>query len=216
MMKGFISWSGGKDCMNALYRFLNEQDNEVLCLLNMTDENSDRSRSHGISNDMIRRQAEKMGIPLVQYPTSREQYKNNSKKIITRLKADGVDAGIFGDIYLQAHRKWIESVCSELKIKAFFPLWGEDPGYLVRNFIKDGFKAVVVAVEKNRMDVRFLGRTIDHVFLNDLHHVHGIDVCGENGEYHTFVFDGPIFNEAVPFETGVVIEDGDCCFLQLK
>ncbi len=66
------------------------------------------------------------------------------------------------------------------------------------------------------MDVRFLGRTIDHVFLNDLHHVHGIDVCGENGEYHTFVFDGPVFNEAVPFETGAVIEDGGCCFLQLK
>lgn len=82
-------------------------------------------------------------------------------------------------------------------MKAFIS-WsgGKDPGYLVRNFIEDGFKAVV-SVEKNRMDVRFLGRTIDHVFLNDLHHVHGIDVCGEKGEYHTFVFDGPIFNESV-------------------
>lgn len=160
MMKAFISWSGGKDCMNALYRFLNVQDNEVLCLLNMTDENSDRSRSHGISNRLICLQAEKMGIPLVQRPTRRESYEKNLKE--------------------------------------------------------DGFKAVVVAVEKNRMDVRFLGRTIDHVFLNDLHHVHGIDVCGENGEYHTFVFDGPVFNEAVPFETGAVIEDGGCCFLQLK
>ena len=216
MMKAFISWSGGKDCMNALYRFLNVQDNEVLCLLNMTDENSDRSRSHGISNRLICLQAEKMGIPLVQRPTRRESYEKNLKEAVVQLKQDGVEAGIFGDIYLQAHRKWIELVCSELKIKAIFPLWGKDPGYLLRNFIEDGFKAVVVAVEKNRMDVRFLGRTIDHVFLNDLHHVHGIDVCGENGEYHTFVFDGPVFNEAVPFETGAVIEDGGCCFLQLK
>lgn len=215
-MKAFVSWSGGKDCMNAMRHFLKELGNEILCLLNMTDEGSDRSRSHGISNDMICRQAEKMGISLVQYPTSREQYKNNLKKIIARLKADGVEAGVFGDIYLQAHRTWIESVCNDMRIRAVFPLWERDPFVLLENFIKDGFKTIVVSVKKCSMDRKFLGRILDSDFLNGMHDIPNMDVCGEKGEYHTFVFDGPVFNEAVPFETGAVIEDGDCCFLQLK
>ena len=215
-MKAFVSWSSGKDCMYALYKYLQNPENEVFCLLNMTDEKADKSRSHGISSRIILRQAEDMDIPIMQCPTSRADYEQNLKKVIRELKVQGVSAGVFGDIYLQEHRNWIERVCAEMDIVPIFPLWGADTEKLTAGFIANGFRAITVAIRKNLLPKQFLGRVLDEDFLQTLRKIPNADVCGENGEYHTFVFDGPLFTRPVPFQKGLVYEDDKHYFLELN
>lgn len=215
-MKAFISWSSGKDCMYALYRFLKNTDNKVVCLLNMSDIRSDKSRSHGISNGMIRKQAAHLNIPLLQKPTSRNDYEKNLKEVISQLKSEGIDSGVFGDICLQEHRVWIERVCGDMGVSAVFPLWGEDTNKLVEEFIDDGFKTIVVSVRKEKLSQSFLGRLIDNDFLAEIRSIPSVDPCGENGEYHTFVYDGPLFTHPISFKKGNVIEDDKHWFLEIK
>ncbi len=117
-MKAFVSWSSGKDCMHALYHFLKNPENQAVCLLNMSGEGNGQPHSHGISSAMIRKQAARLNIPLLQKATSRGNYEKNMKEAIARLKSEGVDAGVFGDIYLQEHRTWIERVCGEAGVSA--------------------------------------------------------------------------------------------------
>lgn len=216
-MKAFVSWSSGKDCMYALYRFLQNPENEVVCLLNMSDAGGEKSRSHGITNELICKQAEHLNLPLLQKPTQRDEYEKNFKNAILQLKQEkGITAGVFGDICLQEHRVWIERVCNEMQIKAVFPLWGVDTLQLVEEFIADGFKTITVAVRKNKLPQSFLGRLINRDFLVDITSLSGIDACGENGEYHTFVFDGQLFTSPVSFVKGEVFEDEKHWFLELK
>ena len=216
MMKAFVSWSSGKDCTYALHRFLSISAGEVVCLLNMTDAGGDKSRSHGISNAIIQRQAEQLGIPLVQKPTSRGVYEQDFKAAIAELKLQGVNTGIFGDIYLDAHREWIERVCEEMEVEPVFPLWGINTTDLMADFISDGFKTVIVSVRKGKLPSRFLGRVLNNDLIAEITSVPDADACGENGEYHSFVFDGPIFNSPVSFEKGEITEDDKHWFLELK
>ena len=215
-MKAFVSWSSGKDCMYALYRFLKNPENKAACLLNMSDAGNDKSRYHGISNAMIHRQAFQLNIPLLQRPTSRGDYEKNLKEAIVQLKSEGMDSGVFGDICLQEHRTWIERVCRDTGISAVFPLWGANTSGLVEQFTADGFKAIVVSVRKQKLPQSFIGRLIDNDFLTDMHAFPVADPCGENGEYHTFVFDGPLFAAPVPFEKGDMTEDDEHWFLKIK
>jgi Predicted ATPases of PP-loop superfamily len=215
-MKSFISWSGGKDCMYALHLFLKDKRNEVACLLNMCSADGERSGSHGLSRGLIRLQAEAMHIPVVQQPIEDENYEYSFKKAITELKEQGVDSGVFGDIYLQEHRDWIERVCRETGITPVFPLWKKDTEELMRSLIAEGFKTVVVAVRKEKLSGTFLGRQINGAFLADISAVSGADPCGENGEYHTFVFDGPLFDHAMPFSKKREYEDGRHWFLEIE
>lgn len=215
-MKAFVSWSSGKDCMYALYQFLQKEKDAQVVLLNMTDLNSDLSRSHGIRHTLVGRQAECMGLPILQCPTSRGRYEDDFKAGVRRLIEEyGVDAGVFGDIYLDEHRVWIERVCGDLGVRPIFPLWGQATTDLMSGFIADGFRSVVVALRKECLPSEYLGRTIDNDFIAELSKMPGMDVCGENGEYHSYVYAGPLFKSQVPLSYGKVTEDARNLFLEL-
>jgi diphthine-ammonia ligase len=201
-MKAFVSWSGGKDCMLALDRFLQYPENEVVCLVNMCDDQSNRSRSHGLTREAVSKQAQAMGVALRQQKTNSTQYESRFKEVIADLKKEGVTAGVFGDLYLMEHRVWIERVCREAGVIPVFPLWENDTKALLSEFIEAGFEAITVAVRESLLPESWLGRKLDHSFYDEITALQGIDPCAENGEYHSFVFNGPLFAHPVEFRTG--------------
>lgn len=182
----------------------------------MTDETGKYSRSHGISLKVLRNQAEKIGIPIVQKKTSWKDYEKNFKEAISEFKKEDIKIGIFGDIDLQQHRDWVERVCKNLKIKPILPLWKEEREKLLTEFIEEGFKAIVVSINSKFLDKMYLGREIDREFIKDLKFFKNIDLCGENGEYHTFVYNGPIFKEPVNFTCGNKILKENHWFLEIR
>jgi len=189
---------------------------EVVYLVNMLSEDGKYSRSHGIDSRLLELQSEIIGIPIVQKETTWEDYEDKFKKLIYDLKNKGVEAGIFGDIYLQEHKDWVERVCAEVGIKPIQPLWKIDTEHLINEFIHYGFKAIVVATRADIMDKEWLGKKIDNKFVSELKTTGGIDLCGEKGEYHTFVFDGPIFKKPVEFITGKKVLKEKYWFLEIR
>ncbi len=204
-MQAFCSMSGGKDSMMALYRALKIDDLKVTHLLNTVTEDGKHSRSHGIKSTIMRQQAEALNLPILQMPTTWETYEDEFKKGVRQLKKEGVDTGIFGDIDLEPHREWVERVCDELGIKAILPLWLEDREKLMREFMEAGFSALVTATESSYMGEEWLGRPMDDAFIKDIYahnaaNENEIDLCGEKGEYHTLVTDGPLFHKKLVVE----------------
>lgn len=196
MKKSFCSWSGGKDSCLALNRAL-ESGFDVCRLLTMFDETEDRSRSHAIPHKMIEAQAVALGIKLVTANASWQNYEQVFTKQLKKFQAEKITHGIFGDIDLQAHRDWEEKVCAAAGIEAVLPLWSENRIDAVEEFLREGFRAVVVCVNEKYLDASFCGRIFDENFVADLPET--VDACGENGEFHTFVFDGKIFKNPVEF-----------------
>lgn len=196
-MKAFISWSGGKETTLALYRVMQNPDIEVAYFLNMISEDGKHSRSHGVSSDLLKLQAEAIGIPIIQRRTTWKSYERVFKKAVSDFKKEGIRAGVFGDIDLQEHRDWVERVCKDIGIKPILPLWKKKREELLKEFIQAGFKAIVVSVRADILGKEWLGQHINEAFVNDLKKKKDIDLCGENGEYHTFVFDGPTFKRRI-------------------
>jgi diphthine-ammonia ligase len=193
MVKAFASWSGGKDSCLALYR-AKQAGMDICFLVNMVSEDGKRSCSHGIRAAVIKKQAGALGIPIVQKSTTTKAYEKIFVGTLKELKKKGVTDGVFGDIDFEPHREWNERVCGGAGIKAHLPLWQEDQTRLMEEFIDAGFKSVVVAVKAELLGKEYLGRTVDRQFIADLARL-GKDItpCGEAGEYHTLVIDGPIF-----------------------
>jgi uncharacterized protein (TIGR00290 family) len=196
-VKVFSSWSGGKECALATYKAIS-QGHEVLYLLNFISEDGERSRSHGIKASVLALQAEAIGIPLIQVKTSWENYEENFKKVVRELRNKGIEGGVFGDIDIADHREWVERVCSEVGIKALSPLWGIKPEKLIEELLKLKFKAIVVAT---RLEEAFLGKVLDKALVRQISKL-GSHPCGENGEYHTFVTEGPIFRKTLKVTRG--------------
>lgn len=195
-LNAFVSWSGGKDAALSYYRA--RKDFEITCLLNMITEDGTVSRSHGIRVDVLRLQGEAMGLPLIQVKSSWETYEAEFKRTLSCFKDRGIEAGIFGDIDLEEHRQWVERVSREAGIKAVLPLWGEKKREnLIEELIISGFETIVVATRKDLLGPEWLGRRIDHDFVGEISGLGGIDLSGENGEYHTFVLWGPIFKKRI-------------------
>jgi diphthine-ammonia ligase len=190
-VKVFSSWSGGKESALATYKAIS-QGHEVMYLLNFISEDGQRSRSHGTKASVLALQAEATGIPIIQVKTSWEDYEENFKKTVREMKSQGIEGGVFGDMEVEEHREWVERVCSEVGIKAFLPLWGTRPEELIEEFLKLRFKAIIVAT---RLDETFLGKALDKALLEQIKRV-GSHPCGENGEYHTFVTEAPIFRKS--------------------
>ena len=211
-MKAFISWSGGKESCLSCYEAMQSKDIEVSYLLNMISEDGRRSRSHGISVELLRVQSEAMGIPILQIRSSWEDYEKRFKRAVLELKEKGIETGIFGDIDLEQHRAWVERVCKEMGIKAILPLWGREREDILKEFINLGFEAIVVATS---FDKNWLGRKIDKKFLQELKTLEEIDLCGENGEYHTFVTDGPIFKKRIKILETKIVNQGKNLFLDI-
>lgn len=215
-MKVFVSWSGGKETSLSCYRAMQIQDIKVTYLLNMVSEDGKHSRSHGINSQFLKLQAKAIGIPLVQKKTTWKTYEEEFKKAVRDLKREGIEAGVFGDIDLQEHRDWVERVCKEIEIEPILPLWKGKREDLLKEFIQAGFKAVVVATNTDFLGKEWLGREIDKEFIEDLSPFKNIDLCGEKGEYHTFVYDGPIFKKSVDFTIEKKILKDKHWFLNLK
>ncbi len=213
-LKAFVSWSGGKESAMSLYKAIDKGIN-IQYLLNMTSEDGKYSRSHRLSCNILKIQAKNIGIPLIQCRSSWKEYEENFKKTVLKLKRKGIKAGVFGDIDLQEHREWVERVCKDMGIKPVLLLWKENREKLLKDFIKLRFKAIVVTVRRDILDQRWLGRQINEKFINDLKALNNIDPCGEKGEYHTFVFDGPIFKKRVKFMIGKKIIKNNHCFLEI-
>lgn len=211
-MKAFISWSGGKESCLSCYEAMQSKDIEVSNLLNMISEDGRRSRSHGISVELLRVQSEAMGIPILQIRSSWEDYEKRFKRAVLEVKEKGIEAGIFGNIDLEQHRAWVERVCKEMGIKAILPLWGREREDILKEFINLGFEAIVVATS---FDKNWLGRKIDKKFLQELKTLEEIDLCGENGEYHTFVTDGPIFKKRIKILETKIVNQGKNLFLDI-
>jgi diphthine-ammonia ligase len=215
-MKAFISWSGGKETSLAYYMAKNLNDFEIRYLLNMTSEDGRHSRTHGISSDLLRAQAEAIGIPIIQRKASWESYEEEFKKAIANLKKENIQVGVFGDIDIQEHRDWVERTCRDIDIKPILPLWKRKREILLEEFIQIGFKAIIVATNADFLGAEWLGRRIDRKFVKELKAIGNVDLCGEKGEYHTFVYDGPIFTDPVAFTVGEKTLKDKHWFLKLK
>jgi uncharacterized protein (TIGR00290 family) len=205
--KIIFNWSGGKDSALSLYRILQAQQYDVLCLLTSISEQYQRISMHGVRVDLLDSQAESVGLPLIkmsipEMPTM-EIYEKVMRATLTNLKTQGATASVFGDIFLEDLRRYRENKLSELDLKGIFPLWKTPTDKLIREFIDLGFKTITTCVNEKYLDKSFAGRIIDDDFLKDL--PGNVDPCGENGEFHTFVFDGPIFKAPIPFDKGELV-----------
>lgn len=209
-MKVISSWSGGKESCLACYKALHD-GLDVLYLLNMAVD----GKSHGLDRRLIEAQSQAMGIPLIQRVVTWNTYEVEFKKAVQELKKEGIEGIVFGDIDLQEHRDWVENTCAELGIKAFLPLWKRERGGLIDEFISAGFEAVIVCVRKDVLDRRWLGRRIDKKFVNELSGT-GVDLCGEGGEYHTLVVDGPIFKKRMGILDTMEVEREGKWFLDIR
>jgi diphthine-ammonia ligase len=193
----FASWSGGKDCCLACYRAISSGF-DVRYLANMVGEDGKRSYSHGLAPRILEVQARAIGIPLVRKRARRDNYEERFKELLGSFKKEGISGGVFGDIDLDVHREWIERVCGDVAVTPHLPLWGEDQEKLLKEFIDLGFTAIVVAAKAELFGREWLGRKVDQRFLDQLKNlgkVSEVTPCGEAGEYHTLVIDGPLFKE---------------------
>jgi uncharacterized protein (TIGR00290 family) len=195
-MKVVASWSGGKESCLACYKAISD-GYEVSHLLNMISEDGKRSRSHGLGPTLIAAQSQAIDIPVVQRGTTWDTYEREFKAAIYELKHSGVGGAVFGDICVQEHKDWVDQICKELDVKPIMPLWSRDTKDIFTEFIDAGFKAIVVRVRADLLGEEWLGREIDKSFMNDLLKLGKVDLCGELGEYHTFVTDGPLFKRRI-------------------
>jgi uncharacterized protein (TIGR00290 family) len=205
--KSFFNWSGGKDCTLALYHILNEKDYSVEKLLTNINNQFGRISMHGVREILLERQAEAIGIPLQKIffggLPSMSEYETKMMETINELQQQNFTHSLFGDIFLEDLKKYRESQLAKAGISAVFPLWKKDTTELIHQFIDLGFQAIVVCVNEKFLDKSFCGRIIDRTFINDL--PQNVDVCGENGEFHTFVFEGPFFTKPISFTKGEMI-----------
>lgn len=208
-------WSGGKDSCLACYKAKLE-GYKISYLVNFTNSEGNNSISHGLPAQVIRKQASLTGIPFLQKAMPLVNYKEEFIKLVLELKKkDGIEGIVFGDIHLQEHKDWIEQVCIELKVKPVMPLWGCNTSELANEFIKNNFKAVIVATRLDILGQEWLGRKVDNNLLKELENKGNIDPCGEKGEFHTFVYDGPMFKMPIEFRAGGRIFRDNHWFLEI-
>jgi diphthine-ammonia ligase len=194
-MSYIASWSGGKDGCLACYEAI-RQGYEVSHLMNFISREFHRVSFHGTEAKLIQLQSQATGIPLLQRETTWDGYEHEFKEAVRSLIPSGVGGVVFGDIYLQEHRDWVERVCGELGIEASEPLWGKNPEDVLSSFIDASFEAVVVSAQSKLINEDWIGHLVNKNFIGYLKD-RNIDICGENGEYHTLVIDGPIFKRPI-------------------
>lgn len=202
--KTYFNWSSGKDSALALYYLLQDENYSVAYLLTSVNAHHKRVSMHGLRTELLQRQLNAIGIPngTVELPekTTNEVYEQLMRQKVMQLKVDGFEYAAFGDIFLEDMKKYREQQLHVLNIKTIFPLWQKNTKQLIHEFIDLGFKTVIICVNASLLDKSFAGRVIDKDFINDL--PEGVDPCGENGEFHTFCFDGPIFQSPITYSVG--------------
>ncbi len=205
------SWSGGKDACLATYRMI-QAGNKPQFLLTMMEADGKHSRAHALPRDLLQAQADALGIPLLSQAA--DNYKDSYIEALNTLKTKGIKDAVFGDIDLQAHKDWQEGIAEIVGYSMHFPLWEESHEKLVYEFIDAGFITTIIAVQQGVLEQAFLGRKLDRETLAELKEK-GIDICGEGGEFHTFVTYGPIFHKAVAIKPKGVFSQNGYDFLKL-
>lgn len=203
------SWSGGKDSCLACYKAL-KSGYEVKYLLNFISRESKRGCFHGIEGKLLSLQAERIGIPLVQKEVTADmkKYEEEFKEAVIEFKRKDIGDMVFGDIYLIDMINWVDRVCGELGVRPVEPLWQQDPMDIIKEFAGLGFKAMVVSCQAEKLGKEYLGRFVDTALAEELK-AKGVCPCGENGEFHTIVIDGPIFKKPIRItEAEPVLKEG--------
>jgi len=210
-MSYITSWSGGKDSCLAYYKAM-LSGYGISFLVNFISKEYKRVSFHGSEAKLIQLQSEAMGIGLLQKETTEDGYEQEFKEAIQSLIGNGVKGMVFGDIYLQEHKGWAERVCGDLGIEAVLPLWGKNPEEILSDLINAGFEAVIVSAQSEFVGREWIGRQVDRNFVEYLKD-RNICLCGENGEYHTLVIDGPIFKKRIEIIEGRTINRNGYWFL---
>jgi uncharacterized protein (TIGR00290 family) len=211
VQRAILSWSGGKDSALALYEMSKSKDFKITSLLTTLTKEFDRISMHGIRKDLLTAQAERLHLPLdevwIGKGAQNTEYESQMSRVLSGRSAQGVRHVIFGDLFLEDIRRYREDNLSRMNMSGVFPLWKKDTKKLASSFIESGFRAVVCAVDPRALDPSFCGRDFDDSFLSDL--PAQADPCGENGEFHTFVHAGPIFDRPISVRKGdIILRDG--------
>ena len=203
----FVSWSGGKDSCLALYEVQRNGELAVEALLTTITRDYDRVSMHGVRRALLEQQAASLGLPirevLIPKGADNAAYERATGAVLDAGRDAGIEAVVFGDLFLADIRAYREKLLARHGLEGLYPIWGRDTTALIGDFLRLGFKAVVVCVDPAKLDPSFAGRIIDEAFLADLPST--VDPCGENGEFHTFVFDGPNFIAPVRFSIGEIV-----------
>jgi uncharacterized protein (TIGR00290 family) len=204
MKKTYFNWSSGKDSALALYKMLQDSEYSIDLLVTTTNKDFQRVSMHGLREELLYKQAESIGIPLQTIPfaadVTMDVYSKTMKTAMNSLTDRGFTHGVFGDIFLEDLKTYRDNKLTEADVEGVYPLWKQDTKALLNEFLELGFKAITVCVNAKLLGEEFVGRIIDEQFIKDL--PENVDVCGENGEFHTFVFDGPIFSKSIDFKIG--------------
>ena len=217
-MKLVMSWSGGKDSCVALHELRSSAKHDVAALLTTVTKDYDRISMHGVPRALLRLQAEALGMPLVEAlippECTNEIYEAAMGEALEQFRARSIDTVAFGDLFLEDIRSYRDALMARNSMKAIYPVWGRDTAEFILDFIAAGFKAVTCSIDLNVLSEEFAGRLIDESFISDL--PESVDPCGENGEFHTFVFDGPGFVRPVPVAIGDRVTRGRFCYCDLQ
>ena len=202
-----ISWSGGKDSSLALHEIKKTGEYEIAALITTVTSNYDRVSMHGLHTDLLEQQAKSLDIPLqkvfISKNASNDEYESAFNDVLLSRKKKGIDKVVFGDLFLEEIKKYRENLLGKIGMECVFPIWKRDTGKLAQEFIELDFKAKTICVDSEVLGEEFAGREYDYDFLKDL--PEGIDPCGENGEFHTFVYDGPIFKKPIEHKLGEIV-----------
>lgn len=206
-MKFAMSYSCGKDSTLALHKML-EQGHEPVCLVVMVNEEAGRSYFHGADSEMLRLYGQALGIPVMSCPARGETYASAFEAGLARARDLGAAAACFGDIDIDGNRRWEEERCAAAGLEPCFPLWQRGREELVHEIIRLGYKCLIKSVNRTLLPPELTGRMLDAETVR-LMKAAGVDICGENGEYHTLAADGPVFRRPLPFRVRGTIELGD-------
>ncbi len=206
--KAILSWSSGKDSAYSLFTLRKVNQFEIVELLTTVTDTFKRVSMHGVREELLEAQAESLGLPLhkirIPSPCPNEIYEAKMAEYLKARRAEGIRHVAFGDLFLADLRQYREQRLAELNFEGIFPLWLRDTQDLAKKMIEDGFEAILTCVDLKKLPKEFAGRKFDHRLLADL--PAGIDPCGENGEFHSFVYGGPIFNKKIPIRVGETVE----------
>jgi uncharacterized protein (TIGR00290 family) len=212
-----MSWSGGKDSCLALYELQRSRKYRVVALLTTLTRDYDRISMHGVRRVLLEQQADSLGVPLHQIlitkAATNEEYESRMAEAFAKYREQGIDTVVFGDLFLEDIKTYRDQFLARYNMRGLYPVWRRDTTEFLADFIRLGFKAVITCVDGKVLDSSFAGMMIDEKFLSVL--PPNVDPCGENGEFHTFVFDGPNFKQQVSFSIGERVERDGFWFCDL-
>ena len=217
--KVIVSWSGGKDSAFSLFEIFKSQKVEVIALITNVVKEDQRIKMQGVRCELLEAQAKSLGIPLETVPVSRnpknDEYEKKTGAVIEKYKALGATAMVFGDLFLEDIKKYRDACLKKWNFSGLYPIWLRPTRPLAHEMIREGFRTIVTCVDTTQLDPSFAGREFDEDYLKDL--PDSVDPCGEQGEFHTFVYDGPYFKEKVAFaKNDFFFKDGRFYYCDLQ